>query len=194
MKDGLVFEQPFIDRAEFLHVERSIVHADELVVLRVLIDTERTEAAKKYIVAESASGKVRMALSPKRSPASGARPSLSAWPIGFEEPEGGEQGQPEIVAAVIGEVTVLGEQAQAVHAVVAAIDFALLAGCAGREDEIALFDHHEEEQAIDEAEKVLVVVGWAGASRWLQLRAGRYLRDASGSRCRNRGWRARRPC
>jgi hypothetical protein len=79
-KDGLVFEQAFVNGAELLHVERSVVHADELVVLRVLVDIEGTQAAEQHIIAQRAGASSGIAWLPKRSPASGEMPSFSPGP------------------------------------------------------------------------------------------------------------------
>ena len=98
-----------------------------------------------------------MAAGLKRSPASGATPSFSPGPCGLEQAEGGEQAKPVIVAALVGEVALFREQAQAFDAVVTAEDVALLTGSRGREDEIALLDDQQEEQAVDQAQQVLVV-------------------------------------
>ena len=79
LKTRFVFEQPLVNGAEFFDVERSVVHADQLAGLRVLIEAQRAKAAKKNIVAEGASAEVRW-LAPKRSPASGASPELLPGP------------------------------------------------------------------------------------------------------------------
>ncbi len=92
VKCGLVFEQTFIDRAEFLHVEGGIVHADELVVFRVFVDVERTEAAEKNVVAESASGEVPDGIAVEKISGEGSDAQFLAGSISFEEPEGGAAG------------------------------------------------------------------------------------------------------
>jgi hypothetical protein len=55
------------------------------------------------------------------------------------------------------QVALFRKQAQAIEAVVAAVNVALLTGGRGRENEIALFDDQQEEQPVDQAQQVLVV-------------------------------------
>ena len=69
------------------------------------------------------------------------------------------------------------------------IDVPLLLLRCGREDEIALLNDHEEEQAINETQQVFVVVAGGQPVRLTRLRAElRCLRMCSGSRSQNREW------
>ena len=77
--------------------------------------------------------------------------------MGFEELEGSQQAEPVIMKALVGEVALFGEEAQALDAVVVAEDVTLLPRGAGRENQVPLFDDEQEEQAIDQAQQVLVV-------------------------------------
>src|SRR5258708_7667106 len=123
----------------------------------MLIDAERTEAAEQHIISKGASGEMWNGLVAEEVASQGRQAKFIAWSTSIEELEGGHEGHPKIVASVVGEITEFGEEPQSVHAVIASVDFALRGGCAGREDQVPLFDHHEEEQAIDEAEEVLVI-------------------------------------
>jgi hypothetical protein len=51
----LVFEQTFIDRAEFFNVERGVVDADGLArCLRMLIEAEGAQATEQHVIAQFA--------------------------------------------------------------------------------------------------------------------------------------------
>ena len=68
------------------------------------------------------------------------------------------QREPDVVAAWVGEVPFLRETAQAGDTVELVMDVALRSRCASREDQIPLLDHHKEQQPVDEAQELLVVV------------------------------------
>jgi hypothetical protein len=80
---GLVFEQTFINRAEFLHVEGGVVDADELVVFRVFVDVERTETAEQHVIAESVSCEVADGLLAEEVPGEWGDAEFLAGSIGF---------------------------------------------------------------------------------------------------------------
>ena len=77
---------------------------------------------------------------------------------GFEEAEGGEQGQPEVVLALVGEVAFFGEAAESGDGIAAVEDFALLGRGGRRKDQVAFLDDHQEQQAIDQSQQGFVVV------------------------------------
>ncbi len=113
-KTGSYSSRPFVDGAEFLDVERGVVDADELAVVGMLVEAERAESSRASTSlpsVQSASGPMAGGLN--RSPASGATPSLCAGAVGLEQAEGGEQGEPEIVVAAVGEVALFARAAQA---------------------------------------------------------------------------------
>ena len=83
VKRGFVFEQTFIDGAEFLHVEGGVVHADELVVFRVFVDVERTETAEQHVIAESVSCEVADGLLAEEVPGEWGDAEFLAGSIGF---------------------------------------------------------------------------------------------------------------
>src|ERR1035437_7007879 len=58
----------------------------------------------------------------------------------------------------------LRELPQTLHAVIEAVDIPLLLGSRGWEHEVALLNDHEEEQAIDEAQQVVVELAGAEAA------------------------------
>ena len=68
------------------------------------------------------------------------------------------QCKPEVVTTRVGKVTFLREPAQAGDAVELAVDVTLLPRCTGREDQVTLLYHHQEEQAVNQPQKLLVVV------------------------------------
>jgi hypothetical protein len=71
-----VFEQAFIDRAEFLDVEGGVVDADGLAIFGVLVEAEGAQAAEQDVVAQHGACQRANGGGLNRSPASGARPSL----------------------------------------------------------------------------------------------------------------------
>ena len=84
VKRGFVFEQAFINRAEFLHVQSGVVDADELVVVWVFVDVERTETAEQHVIAESTSREVADGLLAKEVPSQWGDSEFLARSIGLE--------------------------------------------------------------------------------------------------------------
>jgi hypothetical protein len=84
----LVFEQAFVNRPELLHVERGVVHPNKLMVLRVLVDIEGTQAAEEHVIAQRARGKQRDSLIAEEVARQRGDAQLLAWPVGLKEPEG----------------------------------------------------------------------------------------------------------
>ena len=154
----LVLEQTLIDRAELLDVEGRVVYPDELTAVRVPVEAEGAQAAEEHVVAEGAAGERADGRGREQIASQGRDAELGAGAVCFEQAETGLQRKPEILAARVGEVALLREAAQAGHAVELAVNIALHPGCVRREDQVPLFDHHEEEQAVDETQELLVVV------------------------------------
>ena len=106
-EDRLVFEQAFVNGTELLHVERSVVHPNKLMVLRVLVDIEGTQAAEEHVIAQCARGQQRDRLVAEEVASQRGDAQLLAGAVGLKEPEGGKQRQPHVMPTMIGKVTML---------------------------------------------------------------------------------------
>lgn len=151
--DGLVFEEAFVNRAEFLDVEGSVVDAHALAGARVGEEAELAQAIAEEGVGEAEGVEGFDGGGREEVAREGADAEGRTVVAGLEEAEGGEESGPEIVVGVFGEAALFGEAAESLEAVVAVIDVALAAVGVGRENEVALFDDKEEEEAVNEAEK-----------------------------------------
>jgi hypothetical protein len=72
----------------------------------MLIDAERTEAAEKNVVPESASGEMWDCLVAEEITSQGSQTEPIARTTRIKESEGGNQCQPQIVAPMVGEISV----------------------------------------------------------------------------------------
>ena len=153
-----VFEQALVDGAELLDIEGGVVDADELAAAWMPVETEGAQAAEEHVVAEGAAGERVHGFGREQIAREGRDAELGARTVRLEETEAGLQREPEVVAARVGEVAFLRETAQARDAVELVVDVALRPRCIGREDQVTLLDHHQEEQPVDEPQELLVVV------------------------------------
>lgn len=156
-----VFEQALIDGAEFLDVEGGVVDADELAGVGVFVEREGAQGVEDGAVVEAADGEQADGVGAEEVAGERGDVEFVAGAALFEEAEVGADGVPEVVVAAVGEVRAVREAADALEAVVAVVNLAFPGGDAGREDQLALLGDHEEEEAVDEAEE-LVVVGVGG--------------------------------
>src|ERR1039458_1795243 len=86
-------------------------------VVRVFVDVEHAQTAEENVITERATSKVRDCVAFEEIAGERGHAQLVSRPIGFKEPEGGLQRQPEIMAAVIGKIAMLREQAKTLDAV-----------------------------------------------------------------------------
>ncbi|NLE42101.1 MAG: hypothetical protein GX615_09765, partial [Lentisphaerae bacterium] len=127
----------------------------------MFVKAEGAEAAEQDVVTEQALGQEADGIGTEEVARERGEAELCAGAFGFEEAEGGGKREPVVLAAGIGEIAFLGEVTQALDAVVTAVDLALPGCGGGREDEAALLNDHEEEEAVDQVEQVLVA-GFGG--------------------------------
>lgn len=128
---GDVFEQSLVNRSEFLNVECSVIDPDGLSGPWVLVEPEGAEAVEEGIVGElavlqDAEGLILEEISGKRGES-----DFGSGTTGFEEAEGGEQGEPEVVLAFVGEVAFFGEAAEPGDGVAAVEGFCAAGEAAG---------------------------------------------------------------
>ncbi len=130
--------------------------------LGVLEDAEFAEAGEEGVVADLADGEVAEGVEVEEVPGEGVDAEGRAVFAGFEEAEGEAEGLPVVVVAFVVEVAFFGEAAEALEAVVAVVDVAFASPGVGVEDEVAVFDDKEEEEAVNEAEELVVEGGGVG--------------------------------
>src|SRR5207244_638481 len=81
-----VLQQPLVDRAEFLDIERGIVHADELAIVGALVEAERAETTEEDVVREHASGQGWDGVRLEQLASERRETELLAGAFGLEEP------------------------------------------------------------------------------------------------------------
>ena len=156
-EDRAVLQQPLVDRPKLLHVERRIVDPDQLVRVGMAVEVERTQATKQHIVAQRAAPQHADGVRAEQLAGQRCQAQLRTRPVGLKELEGGQQRQPQVVLAPVFQIALLGKAAQTLHAVILVVDRTLPGTGLGRRDEVARLGHHQEEQAIDQAQQLLVI-------------------------------------
>lgn len=156
---GLELQQALIDGAKLLHIERAVIDPHELAGDGIGEQGELAEGAEEGGVVEGAFFQRPEGAGAEEVAAERGDAELEAATGFIDEPEEGDEGEPGILVASIGEAGFLGEAAQTAEGVAEIVDVAQAPVGAGHEREAALFDDHEEEEAIDEPEEAGVEKG-----------------------------------
>ncbi len=156
---GFEFEEALIDGAELLNVEGTVVDPHELTGDGIGEEGELAEGTEEGGVVQRAilQHAERAAVEEIAAERSDAEFEAAA---GFvHEAEEGDEGEPGIAVAGIGEVRFFRESAETGERVAEIVDFPEALVGAGDMGEAAFLDDHEEEQAVDEAEEAGVEKG-----------------------------------
>lgn len=155
---GLELQQALIDGAKLLDIERAVIDPHELAGDGISEQGELAEGAEKGGVVEGTflqrpKGAGAEEVTTKRSDA-----ELEAATGFIDKTEEGDEGEPGIVVAGVGEAGFLSKTAQASEGVAKIVDVAQAFVGAGHEREATLFNDHEEEEAVDEPKQVGVKI------------------------------------
>jgi len=151
-------QQALIDGAEFLDVEGTIVDPHELAGDGIGEEGELAEGTEEGGVVEGAILQHAERAAVEEIAAERGDAELEAAAGFVHEAEEGDEGEPGIAVAGIGEVRFFREAAEAGERVTEIVDFPQALVGAGDMGEAAFLDDHEEEQAVDEAEEVGVEI------------------------------------
>lgn len=115
----------------------------------MLIQAEGAQAAEQHVIAQHGARQRANGCGVEQITGQRGKAEFVARAMSFEQAEGGEHCQPEIVVAFVGEMALFGQQAQAFETVVAAVNIPLLAAARRRKYQITFFDDEQEKQAIN---------------------------------------------
>jgi len=153
---GFELQQALIDGAEFLDVEGTVVDPHELAGGGIGEEGELAEGGEESGVVERAIFQHAEGAAFEEIAAERGDAEFEAAAGFVHEAEEGDEGEPGIVVAGIGEVGFFREAAEAGERVAEVVDLPEALGGAGDMGEAAFLDDHEEEQAVDEAEEVRI--------------------------------------
>ena len=156
---GLELQQALIDGAKLLDIERAVIDPHELAGDGIGEQRELAEGAEEGGVVESAFLQRPKGAGAEEVATKRGDTELEAATRFIDKAEEGDEGEPGIVVAGIGEAGFLGEAAQATKGVAEIVDVAQAFVGAGHERKATLFDDHEEEETVDEPEQIGVEKG-----------------------------------
>src|SRR5262249_15852657 len=151
-ENRLEFEQTFVNGAELLDIERSVIDADQLARLRFFIPPQRAQTAEQRIVAERACCKRPDCVGVEQVSGQWSNAEFLPGAVGFEQSEGRQQRQPQIMPAAVGQMALFRKAPQTLQAVIAVVNFALCLISPGRIDQIALFNYQQKQDSVDQSQ------------------------------------------
>jgi hypothetical protein len=156
-----IVEQCLVDAAEFFDIERAVVHPAQRPALRVVVEREGADGGEQVGVRHAGLRRQVGACRFAEEVAIERRDREAMADAPLKDTEGGEQSDPEVAVPALArrrcDAGMFRQPTQPRHTVVRMVDGEGAVGVVPRGgDQVALFGDHQEEHAIDDAQRLAV--------------------------------------